>query len=132
MMRCPPPHAHMWGLFFLLRKENETMSRNTRMNMPITDSHEEETMHLFDAEAREEEALCGAEASVDDRISLQYYLKRRIDDLAVGTVCELCKARTVAFAMRLCREFEAEGRTDEAQEYRRLADRLTRETCLNR
>ena len=108
------------------------MSRNTRMNMSITDSHEEETMHLIDAEAREEEALCGAEASVDDRISLQYYLKRRIDDLAVGTVCELCKPRTVAFAMRLCREFVAEGRLDKAQEYRRLADRLTKETSLNR
>ena len=43
----------MWD-FSHLRKENETMFRKTRMNMPITDSHEEETMHLFDAEAREE------------------------------------------------------------------------------
>ncbi len=108
------------------------MSTKTRMNMPIIDSHEEETMHLFNAEAREEEALCGAETSVDDRISLQYYLERRLDDLAVGTVCERCKPRTVVFAMRLCREFLAEGRMDEAQEYRRLADRLTKETSLNR
>lgn len=107
------------------------MSRYTRMNMSITDSHEE-AMHLFDAEAREEEALCGAETSVDDRISLQYYLERRIDDLAVGTVCELCKPRTVAFARRLHLELVAEGRMDEAQEYRRLAGRLTRETCMNR
>ena len=108
------------------------MSRNAGMNMSITDSHEEETMHLFDAETREEEALCGAETSVDDRISLQYYLERRLDDLAVGTVCELCKPRTVAFAMRLHLELVAEGRTGEAQEFRGLADRLTRETCLNR
>ena len=108
------------------------MSRNTRMNMSITDSHEEETMHLIDAEAREEEALYRKETSVDDRISLQYYLERHLDDLAVGTVCELCKSRTVAFAMRLYLELVAEGRTDEAQEYRRLADRLTREVCMNR
>ena len=108
------------------------MSRKTRMNMSITDSHEEETMHLFDAEAREEEALCGAKTSVHDRISLQYYLELRLDDLAVGTVCERCKPRTVAFAKRLSREFVAEGRTGEAQEYRRLADILTKETSLNR
>ena len=108
------------------------MSRNTRMNMPIIDSHEEETMHLFDAEAREEEALCGAETSPNNRISLQYYVDGRRYDLAVGTVCELCKPRTVAFAMRLHLELVAEGRTGEAQEYRRLADRLTRETCMTR
>ena len=108
------------------------MSRQTQMNIPITDSRGEETMHLFDAEAREEEALCGAETSVDDRISLKYYVVRRLDDLAVGTVCERCKPRTVTFARRLCREFVAEGRTDEAHEYRRLADRLAKETCMNR
>ncbi|MCY4527883.1 MAG: hypothetical protein OXD46_02475 [Chloroflexi bacterium] len=107
------------------------MSRNTRMNMPFTDSREEEIMHLFDAEAREEEALCRAKTSADDRISVQYYLKRRLNDFAVGTVCEPCKDRTVTFARRLCREFMAEGRTDEAEEYRRLADRLTKETSVN-
>ena len=53
------------------------MSRQTQMNIPITDSLEEETMHLFDAEARKEEALCGAETSADDRTSLQYYAERR-------------------------------------------------------
>ena len=108
------------------------MSRQTQTIMPITDSQEEETMHLFDAEAREEEALCGAETSADDRISLQYYLERRRYDLAVGTVCEECKPRAVMFARRLCREFVAEGRTNDAQEYRRLADRLAKETGLNR
>ena len=108
------------------------MFRQTQLKRSITDSHEEETMHLFDAEAREEETLCGADTSVDDRISLQYYLERRRYDLEVGTVCERCKPRTVAFAIRLSREFVAEGRMDEAQEYRRLADRLTKETSLNR
>ena len=52
------------------------MSRQTQLKMPLTDSQEEETMHLFDAEARKEEALCGAETAAADRISLQYYVKR--------------------------------------------------------
>ncbi len=107
------------------------MSRQTQMNMPFTDSREEETMDLFDAEAREEEALCGAETD-DDRISLKYYGDRCRYDLDVGTVCEPCKDRAVTFARRLCREFMAEGRLDEAEEYRRLADRLAKETCMNR
>ncbi len=107
------------------------MSRQTQMNMPFTDSREEETMHLFDAEAREEEALCRAKTSADDRISLKYYGEQRRDNHAVGTVCQPCKDRAVAFARRLSREFMAEGQTDEAQEYQRLADRLTEETSVN-
>ena len=110
------------------------MSRQTQMNISITDSHEEETMHLFDAEARKEEALCRAETSADDRISLQYYEEqRRAQPYAVGTVCERCKDRAVAFARRLLPGIGvAEGRTDEAEEYRRLADTLAKETGMNR
>ena len=108
------------------------MSRQTQMNISITDSHEEETMHLFDAEARKEEALCGEETSAADRTSLKYYAEQRRHGLAVGTVCERCKDRSVAFARRLCREFAAEGRTGEAQEYRWLTDTLAKETCMNR
>ena len=36
-------------------------------------------MHLFDAEARKEEALCGAETSADDRTSLKYYARSNAD-----------------------------------------------------
>ena len=89
-------------------------------------------MHLFDAEARKEVALCGAETSADDRISLKYYAEQRRHCLTVGTVCESCKDRAVAFARRLCRELVAEGRTDGAHEYRWLADTLAREIGLNR
>ena len=108
------------------------MSRQTQMNIPITDSLEEETMHLFDAEARKEVAFCGAKTSADDRTSLQYYEERRRHSLTVGTVCEPCKDRSVAFARRLCREFVAEGRSDEAEVYRCLADTLAKETGMNR
>ena len=107
------------------------MSRQTQMDIPITDSREEETMHLFDAGAREEEALCRAKTSADDRISLKYYGEQRRDNHAVGTVCQPCKDRAVAFARRLSREFMAEGRPDEAEEYRRLADILAKETSVN-
>ena len=108
------------------------MSRQTQGILPITDSQEEETMHLFDAEARKEEALCGAETAAADRTNLKYYAEQRRHGLAVGTVCEPCKDRAVAFARRLCRELVAEGRTHEAQEYRWLADTLAKETRPNR
>ncbi len=108
------------------------MPMQTQKLKPITDSQEEETVHLFDAEARKEEALCGAETSAADRISLQYYLEQRRYEIPVGTVCERCKPRTLAFARGQRLELVAEGRTDEAQEYRRLADRLTKETRPNR
>ena len=107
------------------------MSRQTQMNMSITDSHEEETMHLFDAGARKEEALCGAETSADDRRSVGGYLEDRLHDIEVGTVCQPCKDRAVAFARRLCQEFVAEGRTDETKVYRWLADTLAKETGMN-
>ena len=106
------------------------MSRQTQMNIPITDSLEEETMHLFDAEARKEVVLCGAETSADDRRSVGGYLEDRLNNIEVGTICKRCKPRTVAFARRLCLESAAEGRTDDAHEYRWLADTLARETCL--
>ena len=70
--------------------------------------------------------------SADDRIGVDYYLKRRKDDLEVGTVCEGCKAQTVPFAVNRSRDLEAEGLVDEAEEYRRLADTLLRETGLGR
>ena len=95
------------------------MSRQTQMDIPVTYSQGEETMHLFDAEAREEVALCGAETSADDWSSVQYYLKRRLNDFAVGTVCEPCKAPAVRRAERSCLNLEAD-----AGELRATADRL--------
>ncbi len=86
--------------------------------------------HLFDANANVERALGGEETSANDRMSVDYYLERRKDGLEVGTVCERCKALAAPFAMSLARDLEAEGRLDEADEYRRLADTLLRETGL--
>ena len=88
-------------------------------------------IHLFGTHAVEEKAHCGEDTSANDRMSEGYYMEGRKDGLEVGTVCERCKAMAVPFAMSLTRDLEAEGLLDEAEEYRRLADTLLRETGLD-
>ena len=85
-------------------------------------------MHLFDADAMEEEALCEAEASVLDLTTVQDYLERRGHDLSLPTVCNHCKVSAIPFARMRRSALAAEGRTDEGETYRRLADTLSRET----
>ena len=76
--------------------------------------------------------FCGADNSTEEWVSVCYYLKRRKNGLEVGTVCEACKAFAPPFALRLSQELEAEGRTDEAEEYRLLAETLRKETGQDR
>ena len=94
---------------------------------PETNSRYESTeFHLFDNDATEEKALCGA----DYRRGVGGYLESRLYGFRVGTICEGCKARAIPFAANLTRDLEAEGLVDEADEYRQLADTLLRETGL--
>ena len=86
--------------------------------------------HLFDTDATEEKALCGVDASADDRRGVDGYLEDRLNSVSVGTVCERCKALAVPFAVNLARDLESEGLLDEAEEHRQLADTLLRETGL--
>ncbi len=102
----------------------ETIRRHEMKTCDVVDQA------LFDPNADVEKDLCGKDTSVNDRISVNYYLHRRKDDLEVGTVCEACKALAAPFAMSLARNLEAEGRLDEADEHRLLADTLRRETGL--
>ena len=44
-------------------------------------------MHLFGADVREEESLCGADASVHDLTTVQNCLRQLIDGIPVGNVC---------------------------------------------
>lgn len=88
-------------------------------------------MHLSDTEADEEKALCGGDTS-DNLRAVDYYLEDRLRDRAVGTVCEGCKVKAVPFAVDISRDLEAEGLLDEAVDWRKLADRLARETGLDR
>ena len=85
------------------------MTRITRTTIRPADRREEDTMHLFDADAKEEEALCGAEASVHDLITVQYCLRQLIDDVPVGNVCRICMACAARWAVEHCRKLEADA-----------------------
>ena len=89
-------------------------------------------MHLFDENARREEALCGTNSSPVDRRSMSGYLEDRLHGNRVGSVCESCEAFAPPFALRLSRDLEAEDMLDEAEEYRRLAETLQKETGQDR
>ena len=88
--------------------------------------------HLFDENAHSERAFCGADSSTEERVSVGYYMEQRKNGLEVGSVCESCKAFAPPFALRLSRDLEAEGMLDEAEEYRRLAETLQKETGQDR
>ena len=88
-------------------------------------------MHLFDNDAREEKALCGAETSADCRRSVSGYLEHRLNDADVGTICEGCKLLAPRFAMTLAQDLVDEGLLDEAVMYRDLSEGLLRETGRN-
>ena len=112
------------------------MSRNTRMNIPIVDSHEEETMHLIDVEAREEEALCGKDSSCIERMSVGYYLEERLRRRPVGTVCQDCKGLAMPLAEAIIEDMaqalEEEGRLGDADDCCELLKRLARESGPDR
>ena len=61
-------------------------------------------------------------------MSVGYCMGQRKNGLEVGRVCESCKAFAPPFALRLSRDLEAEGTLDEAEEFRRLAETLLKET----
>lgn len=86
-------------------------------------------IHLFDQHAREEKALCGADVSVHDLTTVQGYLERRRHDLSLPAVCNRCKEPAIQFARIRSAELEADGMTDEAEDFHRLADTLSRETA---
>ena len=94
----------------------------------LTRAYEVNEQYLFDENAACETAFCGADTSTEERVSVGYYMEQRIDGCDVGTVCESCKASAPPFALRRSRDLEAEGRTDEAEEYRRLYETLLKET----
>ena len=102
---------------------------NQVSNREMKRRHELKEQHLFDNDAREERALCGSDASTEERIGVVYYLECRMGCAPVGTVCEGCKALVVPFAENRVRDLEADGFVDEAEEFRNLADTLRRETA---
>ena len=89
-------------------------------------------MHLFDENAREEEALCGVETLGEERRSVKFYLEDRVHGPPVGNVCQECKVLAAPLAWEIIEaaveEHEAEGLFDVAEDYRELAETLARET----
>ena len=124
----------MYETLFALQEEEEPMKTRDDRTMKVTletnRRYEVREMHLFDTDASEEKALCGVDASADDRRGLDGYLEDRLHGFSVGAVCEGCKALAVPFAVNIIRDLEAEVLLDEADEYRQLADTLLRETGL--
>lgn len=92
-----------------------------KMTTRPANRREEETMHLIDGETTEEVTLCGADASIHDRITVQYCLRQLIDGIPVGNVCEPCKVHAVRWAANRIQELEAD-----AGELRVVADELQR------
>ena len=85
-------------------------------------------MHLFDENAARERALCGADAPTDHLRGVNGYLEDRWYGNPVGVICEGCKSRSAAYAVKTSRGLEDEGLPDEAEEYREVARMLWNET----
>ncbi len=93
-------------------------------------------MHLFDAEAREEAALCREDSSSIERMSVGYYLEEHLRGLPVGTVCQDCKTLAMPFAEAIiedmAEDLEEEGRLGDAEDCREVLNRLVRESGPDR
>ena len=106
-----------------LRMKPRTGRRNAAVRNKVME------MHLFDVEAAEEKALCGEDSSPVERMSVGYYLEERLCGRPVGTVCQECKTLAMPLAEVI---LEDKGRLGDAEDCRELADRLARETGLDR
>ena len=111
---------------------NDRNDKTMKATLETNGRCEVREMHLFDTDATEEEALCGAETSADDRRGVNGYLEDRLDGNWIGTVCEGCKSVAAPFAVNRSRDLEAGDPLDKAEEYRQLAETLLRETGLGR
>ncbi len=93
-------------------------------------------MHLYDAEAAEEKALCGEDSSSIDRMSVGYYLEECLYGRPDWTVCDRCKVLAMPLAEviieEMAEDLEDEGRLGDAEDCRELLDRLAREMALIR
>ena len=85
------------------------MTRLTKITIRSADRREEDTMHLFDADAKEEEALCGAGTSACDLTTVQYCLRQLIDGIPVGNICPTCMAEAACWAEDQCRKLETDA-----------------------
>ncbi len=64
-----------------------TRYRNPDMRLDAEGRCELMEMHLLNADARDEKALCGAGVSAHDLIAVQDCPRRFIDGIPVGNIC---------------------------------------------
>ena len=86
-------------------RNDETM----KVTLETNRRYEVREMHLFDTDASEEKALCGVDASADDRRGVDGYLEDRLNGVWVGAVCEGCKALAAPFAVKRIRDYGGRG-----------------------
>ena len=76
--------------------------------------------------------LCGVCAPDDNLMGVGYYLEMRKDGFDVGPVCQGCKALAMPLAKNIivdmAQNMEDDGLLGDAEDWRRLADTLARET----
>ena len=92
-------------------------------------------MHLYDAEAAEDNAFCGEDSSPIDRMSVGYYLEACLYANQYCAVCQDCKVLAMPLAEviieEMAEDLEEEGRLGDAEDCRELFNRLARETELD-
>ena len=110
-----------------------TLENEGRLQLTTQEMFE---MHLYDADAAEEMALCGEDSSPIERMSVAYYLEERLYGRPDGTVCQRCKTLAMPFAeviiQEMVQDLEDEGRLGDSEDCRDLLNRLERETGLDR
>ena len=93
-------------------------------------------MHLYDAEAAEDNPFCGEDSSPVDRMSVGYYLEERLYGRQDCTVCERCEALAMPLAediiQEMAEDLEDEGWLGDAEDCRDLLNKLAREKALDR
>lgn len=85
------------------------MNSSTDLTKRLTDPKQEETLHLFDADAREEKALCEADAYAEDLMTVQYCPTQLIRGVPVGNACRTCMDLAACWAEEHCRKLQAEA-----------------------
>lgn len=98
------------------------MNLIAEITMPPSGRLAEQTMHLFDAEATKENALCGADASACDLTAVQFCLRQLVNRIPVGNVCGTCVGCAARWAEGHCRRLEADATSLRARA-QRLYDR---------
>ena len=115
--------------FYTLKMTPEIGRRNEAVRNEVIE------MHLSDTNAVVAEALCGVASSYDLR-DLKGYLVDLLQGAPVGAICQMCKALGMPLAEEILEDIaqnlEDEGRLGDAEDCRGLADRLARETGLDR